>query len=369
MIRVGGPSPPPLAAGPTRSRWGDDEITATAVRSGRVRRLRPPATVELTWDRRAAGPRHHHRRLDPRGRADQGGVVGPARTRPLDAVRLAAELAERAIDPARGTRPPAAALAGAVPRRPQRAADDHRRQPRRRLLRGRLALVPDPVRPRLAVDRAAAAAGRPRVRDGHAARPGPAGRHHRSTSTAPRRRARSCTSCGRASRRPRRHRPCPRSTTAPSTPPRCGWHAARRLAGRGAGRRGRGAAAHPGGGAALDRRGRRRRRRRLPGVPRRQRPRPGQPGLEGLRRLGPVRRRHHRRRVRSPCARCRRTRTRRRCTARTCWTPSAGRARERYREWAAALADRFRATFWCGTGRRAASPPWPWTGRSGRWTR
>ena len=57
----------------------------------------------------------------------------------------------------------------------------------------------------------------------------------------------------------------------------------------------RGPAAGAGGRAPLagDLRGRRRR--RLRGVPRRQRPRPGQPGVEGLRRLRPLRRRPDRR--------------------------------------------------------------------------
>ena len=36
----------------------------------------------------------------------------------------------------------------------------------------------------------------------------------------------------------------------------------------------------------------------------------------------------------------------------TCWTPSAGPGAERYRAWAAALAGKFRASFWCGDGPR-----------------
>ena len=146
-------------------------------------------------------------------------------------------------------------------------------------------------------------------------------------------RARSCTSCGRASRRLRRTSPCPRSTTAPSTPPRCGSACCTTPGGPGC-RTAEvdGAAAHAGGRAALDGRGRRRRRRRLPGVPRRQRARPGQPGLEGLRATRSGSPTAASPTVRSRSARCRRTRTRRRSHGADLLDAFGRPGAERYRE-------------------------------------
>ena len=55
-------------------------------------------------------------------------------------------------------------------------------------------------------------------------------------------------------------------------------------------------------------------------------------------------------RVRSRSARCRGTRTRPRSAGRPCWRRSVATGAERYRDWAAALAEKFRAAFWCGEG-------------------
>ena len=61
-----------------------------------------------------------------------------------------------------GTGPPAPALAGTVAGRPEQLADGHPGCPRRSVLRGRFPVVSHPVRPRFALDRAAAAPARPR---------------------------------------------------------------------------------------------------------------------------------------------------------------------------------------------------------------
>ena len=96
---------------------------------------------------------------------------------------------------------------------------------------------------------------------------------------------------------------------------------------------------------------------------------PGQPGLEGLGRRRPVRRRADRRRDRWRCVRSRGTPTRRPCAVRTCWTRFGRPGAARWRAWAADLARavpgarsgapaairRSRST--ATAGRSTASPP------------
>ncbi len=97
----GGSDGPPLRPGPDPLTWGNDEVTAqlsapdAAVGSA-------PASLELTWDLS----------VSPRGSTtvgwtlavtDQGSVVGPAGRPALAAARIAKGLAERATDPGRGT--------------------------------------------------------------------------------------------------------------------------------------------------------------------------------------------------------------------------------------------------------------------------
>ena len=97
----GGSDGPPLSAGPDPLTWGNDEVTAqlSAPDAGLGS---APATLELTWDLS----------LSPKGSTtvtwtlvvtDQGSVVGPAGGPALDAARIAQELAERTTDPRRGT--------------------------------------------------------------------------------------------------------------------------------------------------------------------------------------------------------------------------------------------------------------------------
>ena len=88
----------------------------------------------------------------------------------------------------------------------------------------------------------------------------------------------------------------------------------------------RGAAARAAAGARLAAE-RRHGRRRVHRLHRRDRPRAHEPGLEGLGRFDPVALRASSRRGRSPCARCRATRTRRRSRARSCSTASGNRGR------------------------------------------
>jgi hypothetical protein len=92
---------PPLGAGPDPLTWGNDEVTARLSAAGAATGS-DPGTLELTWDLS----------LPARGTTtvgwtltvtDQGSVVGPAGGRSLDAARIAADLAERATDPVRGT--------------------------------------------------------------------------------------------------------------------------------------------------------------------------------------------------------------------------------------------------------------------------
>ena len=235
---------------------------------------------------------------------------------------------------------------------------------RRRVLRRRFAVVPHPLRPGLAVGGPAALpvdhriaappcgssrASRARSTRGTAQQPGKILHELRGETLAMRARDRRCR----------------RSTTAPSTPPRCGSACCRRVAGRDAGgtrcRDLLPSLARPWTGCAP----RRRRRRRLPRLHRRDRPRPGQPGLEGLRRFGPSRT------ARSPtgrsrCARCRATRTRPHSPGPICWTLRSRRCR-RLRDWAADAEARFRAAFWVATP-GAATPRWPSTRTSGRST-
>ena len=98
----GGSDGPPLRPGPDPLTWGNDEVTATAVRSGRGRRFRaghPGADLGPE----PVPPGQHHRRLDAGG--DRPGQRG--RDRPADPRWTPhgspQELAERATDPGRGT--------------------------------------------------------------------------------------------------------------------------------------------------------------------------------------------------------------------------------------------------------------------------
>ena len=265
----------------------------------------------------------------------------------------------RPTRPGRGL--PAPRLAGTLAGGPQRPADGHPVPTRRHLLRRRVTLVPDPVRPRLALGRPDAAAGRPGVRAGHAAGAGRPGRHHRGREH---RRGPRQDPARTAARRPSRWGTsrCRRCTTAPSTPPRCGSACCTT----------RGAPGCPTeevaallptleARAALGGRVRRRRRRRLPGVPRRQRARAGQPGLEGLRRRGPVRRRHDRRGSGRAVRGAGRTRTRRRSNGADLLDCFGRPAASGYR-------DLGRRSWPTGSGRRSgaapvttASRPWPST--------
>jgi len=101
-VRGGGGAATPDAR-PDLLSWGNDEITAELSAPG-AGTAADEGGLALTWD------------LDvPAGGrttvgwtlavSDQGSVVGPARNQPLDAARLATELAERATSPARGTDP------------------------------------------------------------------------------------------------------------------------------------------------------------------------------------------------------------------------------------------------------------------------
>ena len=96
----------------------------------------------------------------------------------------------------RGHRSAGGSLAAPVPARSERPADGHRRRPRRRLLRRRVALVLHALRPGQPVDVAAAAARRRAPGRRHAAHAGSAGRHRGRRGHRRRSRARSCTSCG-----------------------------------------------------------------------------------------------------------------------------------------------------------------------------
>ena len=181
----------------------------------------------------------------------------------------------------------------------------------------------------------------------------------RATAGRPRRRrdrassrARSRTSCAaRRSSCPARACCCRRCTTAPSTRRRCGCACSpmrsmpgcrddevRRAAARAARR------------ARVDDRVRRRLGPRLPRLHRRDRPRTREPGLEGLRRLDPVARRHRSPAGRSRCARCRATPTR----PPTRGAGPARRARRGRRRRAARrgrrrLRERFRSAYWVET--------------------
>ena len=154
---------------------------------------------------------------------------------------------------------------------------------------------------------------------------------------------------------------CRRSTTGPSTPHRCG-SACSTTRGAGASattrsldvarpaRRGHGVADVA---------------RAVPVLPRRERPRAEQPGLEGLRRLDPGCRRRHRRAARSRCARCRATRSVRRSTPAACSTPSTGRAAMPRGGSPTRLAASLPPSSSGSTDRPARSPPSPSTARGG----
>ncbi len=255
---------------------------------GRPRRPRGP--------HRGRGPGASPGRLGRRRPAggSRGARLGRAGVRHRDRRRTAGPSRARVVGPRRRRRrPPAGGPARPRARGPVDPADERRLRAGRHVPRRRRAVVLHAVRPRLAVGRpdAAAAGHRPGRRD--AARARAPGRARSPTRRAPSSRARSCTRSAPSRSRSARATGCSRrSTTGPSTPPRCGCcllHDAWRW--------GMPAdeveALLPRDGARprLDDRPRRRRRRRLPGVRRRGRPRPGQPGLEGLRRLGAVARR------------------------------------------------------------------------------
>ena len=186
---------------------------------------------------------------------------------------------------------------------------------------------------------------RPGRRHAAGARP-PAGRRGR-----PRDRrgspARSCTSCAAGVRAARRGPRLPARTTAPSTPPALGQPAARRWRWGLPDDEVRGAAARPGGARSAGWRARRPGRRRPGRVRRHHRARPGQPGLEGLRRRGAVPGRAPGRRRRSRWPRCRGTRTRQRSRG-AALLDAFGRPGRRpsWREYAAGWGRRFRAAFW-----------------------
>jgi glycogen debranching enzyme len=94
VIRVGERSSPPPGIGTDGLRWGDDEITATLTAAG-ANVGSAAETVELSWtvDLPARGAAAVGWTLAVE---DRGSVVGPANHRPLDAVGRAAELAGRA---------------------------------------------------------------------------------------------------------------------------------------------------------------------------------------------------------------------------------------------------------------------------------
>ena len=99
-IRGGGNVPPRPLARPDPLTWGDDEVTARLSAPGAAT-VSTEGALELSWDME----------VPPRGRSvigwslamsDKGSVVGSARNRAMDAHRLATELTERATSPARG---------------------------------------------------------------------------------------------------------------------------------------------------------------------------------------------------------------------------------------------------------------------------
>ena len=231
-------------------------------------------------------------------------------------------------------------MAGCRARRSGRAAARAARPPRGRVLRRRSAVVLHPLRPRLAVGGSARASGRRRDRSIHSSSPRPAAgyegrsRHRRAAGQDP---ARAAQRAPRAAGRGRAC--CRRCTTAPSTRPRCGCACSRMPSMPGC-RKARCGRCCPrcaralawitdfGGGSGhgfLD---------YVDEI----RARARQPGLEGLRRLDPVAGRHAGARLRSRCARCRATPTRRRRAAPDCSTRSTRTAATALREWAAGAA-------------------------------
>ncbi len=241
--------------------------------------------------------------------------------------------------------------------------------PQRRLRGRRHPVVPHAVRARRAVGGPADAAVRHRPRGRHAARarppPGPGRRPgHRGA-------ARQDPARGALvrHRRPARRPTCRPSTTAPSTPRRSGC----------------GCSTTPGAGdcpttssassgphleAALGwiRRAAADGRRRLPAVPRRHRHRPGQPGLEGLRRRdatpGRLDRRGAHRPGRDPGVR-RRGGVRRGRSGRV---GLRGGRRGDLRALARGLAERVRGSVLGPRRRRSPIWRWPWTGTARRST-
>ena len=100
-VRRGGDLPPASPTGPDPLSWGNDEVTARLSAPGAAT-ASAEDQLNLSWDLVVPG----------RGRTtvawsltviDQGRVVGPARNRPMEAERLAGELTTRATSPVRGT--------------------------------------------------------------------------------------------------------------------------------------------------------------------------------------------------------------------------------------------------------------------------
>ncbi len=278
--------------------------TADRTRLAASRRSATPgrSTVELrravVHDHRGRGRALRRRR---RGHRRSGGSMSH-RARPSHASwsiapgRSLARRPRRAARRPRGPfrplerRPAAHAVAGCRARRPRRAAARSARPPRRRVLRRRCAVVPDALRPGLAVGGAARPPGRSPHRGIHSSRPRAVPGRRAPTRTPRSSRARSCTSCAASRSRCRaRASCCRRCTTAPSTRPPLwvclladAWRAGmpedevRELL--------------PALRAALDwlAAPRRQRRRRVHRLHRRDRTRAREPGVEGLGRLDPV---------------------------------------------------------------------------------
>ena len=293
---------------PTWPRW-------TAIKAGDASRHRaPPPAIGghvLTWDHRAAAcgaaPARgaHHRRGRPCPR-DLGVVVQPGQT----------VTRELLLDRRRPRRPPSprrpARRAGAEPRVEQRrpapgpvldraasttcgscGSPARPGRPEQVFLGAGVPVVPHPVRPGQPLGRPDDAAARHRPGRRHPAACSPAGRAPGSTPRPARRPARSCTSCAGTSSPSATTdgacAACPRPTTAPSTRPCSGLTCCTTPGGGGCPpTRSSRCCPHLEAALALARRARRRRRRRPPRVRRHHRPRPGQPGLEGLRRRGPL---------------------------------------------------------------------------------
>jgi glycogen debranching enzyme len=92
---------PATGPGPDHLSWGNEEVTARLTASDAETSV-DHGRLLLGWD--VVVPAHGRTTVDwSLTVSDEGSVVGPADTRRTDAGTLAAELAERATDPARGT--------------------------------------------------------------------------------------------------------------------------------------------------------------------------------------------------------------------------------------------------------------------------